>query len=287
MRIFDDSYEAVVNPTQGGAMCSLKWRGEDILRPQTRPGVLNSAYFPLVPFSNRIAESAFCWRGRKIVLKPNHPMRDDEPVLHGFGWLNAWDLVDATQSRAVLRTSEKPDGWPWPFQCIQTFELGPEGLEMELSVTNQGREAMPVGLGFHPFFPMNKATRYRGLHRGEWQVGRDRMPHKLRRASNAQDWWSGNPVATRAVDTVYSEREGPLRVIWPDRDVQVTVVPSPNLSFTAVYVPPDADFFCVEPVSHATDAFNRPGETGVKPLAPGDSLSVSMTLTACRLQIDE
>ena len=41
-----------------------------------------------------------------------------------------------------------------------------------------------------------------------------------------------------------------------------------------VYSPPARDYFCVEPVSHMTDAINRmdDGGTGLRVLAPGETL---------------
>lgn len=250
------------------------------MRPQVRAGVLNSACFPLVPLSNRIARSTFYWRGRKIVRQPNHPTKKHEPVLHGFGWLRPWDVVDVTESRATIQVSAHPEGWPWPWRCKQTIELRPTGLTMELSLTHEGNEAMPAGLGFHPFFPLDRATRYHGLHRGEWIVGADSLPLTLRTANKATDWWAGERVTTRPVDTVYAEREGPLTIDWPERHIGIVIRPSATLSFTTVYVPPNADFFCVEPVSHATDAFNRSDEDGLKALAPGDTLTASMDISA-------
>ena len=63
-------------------------------------------------------------------------------------------------------------------------------------------------------------------------------------------------VATRTVDTVYTDRRGALIVEWPERDLVLTITPSDGLRHTVVYCPADADFFCVEPVTHSTDALN-------------------------------
>jgi aldose 1-epimerase len=51
-----------------------------------------------------------------------------------------------------------------------------------------------------------------------------------------------------------------------------------------VYVPPDRDFFAVEPVTHMTDAFNRAArgerDTGTRHLAPGASRCCTMRIVA-------
>ena len=50
-----------------------------------------------------------------------------------------------------------------------------------------------------------------------------------------------------------------------------------------VFVPPGQPFFAVEPVSHDTDAFNRPGaQGGLRVLAPGETLQGEMRFAARR-----
>jgi aldose 1-epimerase len=50
-----------------------------------------------------------------------------------------------------------------------------------------------------------------------------------------------------------------------------------------VYTPPGQSFFCAEPVSHITDAFNRAAagqaDTGMLTLAPGETVGVTLRLT--------
>src|SRR5207249_4729919 len=129
--------------------------------------------------------------------------------------------------------------------------------------------AMPAGLGFHPYFERSPATRYRGMHRGDWQNSPDCLPLSLTEFPTPRDWWNGEPVGTRTVDTVYTGRDGPLRIDWPERRMGLVMEPSDSLPFTVVYTPEDADFFCVEPVSHMTDAVNRTGgDSGLAWLEP-------------------
>ena len=136
---------------------------------------------------------------------------------------------------------------------------------------------MPAGLGFHPYFPRNARTVYHALHRGEWQVDGDCLPVVLDEAAAPRDWWQGRPVATRAVDTAYADRTGALSITWPDRGIALVIDPSPALAHTVVYCPAGADFFCVEPVSHTTDAINRPrpGDAMVW-LPPGETLTAEV-----------
>ena len=55
------------------------------------------------------------------------------------------------------------------------------------------------------------------------------------------------------------------------------------LGTLVVYTPPGETFFCVEPVSHITEAFNLAeaghADTGMLSLAPGGSARAAMSLT--------
>jgi hypothetical protein len=60
--------------------------------------------------------------------------------------------------------------------------------------------------------------------------------------------------------------------------------PSPPRPPCLVYTPPGQPFFCVEPVSHVTDAFNLAAagqpDTGMRTLQPGEGLDATVILTA-------
>ena len=70
---------------------------------------------------------------------------------------------------------------------------------------------------------------------------------------------------------------------WPERDARLTLRASEALRFLVIFTPKGEDFFCVEPVSHCTDAFNMAAsgveETGMAVLAPSAELSATVTLS--------
>ncbi|HEX9187496.1 MAG TPA: aldose 1-epimerase, partial [Vicinamibacteria bacterium] len=65
--------------------------------------------------------------------------------------------------------------------------------------------------------------------------------------------------------------------------VRLRLAASPPLRTLVVYTPPGQSFFCAEPVSHITDAFNLADagrtDTGMLTLAPGESARATFTLT--------
>lgn len=273
-------YRLALDPARGGSIARFTWRGEPLMRATCGPSILDTACFPLVPFSNRIAFGRFRDGERTVLLSPNFPGAEHPHPLHGFGWLRAWEVGTHMPDRAILRHRHAADEWPWDYVAEQSFVLSETGLAHGLSLRNEGPGSMPAGLGFHPYFPCTAGTRYRGLHRGEWQTDEDGLPLTLNACDIAIDWWDGRPVRTRTVDTVYAGRSGPLAICWPERGLKLAIAPSDGLTCTVVYTPSGADFFCVEPVTHATDAINRGGADGMARLPQGETLIAELRYRA-------
>lgn len=268
-------YDLILQPQTGGSVGRFAWRGEPVLREACGPDVLDSGHMPLVPFSNRIAGGCFTVDGRTVRLPLNRRSADPVNTLHGYGWLSRWQVAEAGADHARLVHDHDAGDWPWSYRAEQMFRLTPDGLAMTMTLHNRSDSAMPAGLGFHPWFPRNAESRYHALHAGEWQTAADNLPASLTLSDAPRDWWQGQPVGSRIVDTAYQGRLGAIAIDWPDRGMALTMTPSDNLPFTVVYVPEGDDYFCVEPVSHLTDAINR---GGMDLLAPGETMAVSLVL---------
>src|SRR6059058_4388740 len=145
-----------LNPSIGGSICGFDWtdkhRSARILRGCNRNGqnVLEASSFPLVPFVNRIKGGRFTFRGRTVRLQPN--MAGDPSPLHGQGWLSAWTVEHASEAAAALSFRHDAGEWPWEYEARQEFALDDGGLSVMLSCRNLSAEAMPCGLGQHPYF---------------------------------------------------------------------------------------------------------------------------------------
>jgi len=97
-----------LRPDLGGCVAGLWLGGIPILR--STPGdqlhsVRASGCYPLVPFSNRIAQAKLVWNGTSHPLVRNF---NDEPhAIHGVGWQRPWTVLDQTDNTALL--SYEPD----------------------------------------------------------------------------------------------------------------------------------------------------------------------------------
>lgn len=262
-----DHAELVLIPECGGGIAAWRWRGHDIFRPgDGSTGPLGLGSFPLVPFSNRIAEGRFAAEEGTVSLPVNFTEGGRAQVIHGFGWQAAWDVVEQGAVNARLRHDYDGGDWPWPYRAEQHFALGQDYLVQRLSLTNRGDTPMPAGMGIHPYFPRAGARLDLKVD-GRWNGDAHCLPTCWTPLAAPPDWFGG-----ARIDNGFTGRTAPIRIDWPTHSL--TITPDAALAHTIVYVPPDENYFCVEPVTHMTNAVNRPeaaAVTGRKWLVPGES----------------
>ena len=258
---------------RGGSISGLWHCGTPILR-STEPGHLasarQSACYPLVPYSNRLAYQRFRWQGREHTTAPNF---DDNPhSVHGVGWLRAWEVVSHHETDAVLRYRHAPDAhWPFAFEVQQAFALTPHSLSVTLTVTNTADIAQPVGLGWHPYFPKRERSHLRMEVSDRWDSDATQLP--VRKVAQAG---INGEVLQLALDHCFDGWRGPAFIRGEVFALQLRS----NLTHLVVYTPADKAYFCVEPVSHVSDAIHRndPAALGLHTLQPGERIEASMTL---------
>ena len=279
----------VLVPAVGGAIARF-WSEAgpstvELLRPApegaaARCDPWSMASFPLVPWSNRICEGRFAFGGRRVSLAPNHP--PERHAIHGLGFRAAWTLVDRGPSGVTLEHHHPGDAWPWPYRAAQRVTLTPVQLTLELALTNEGDAEMPAGLGWHPYFPRPAETVLTARVAAVWLTDAEVMPVALVTPAPDQDPSRGLRVDRVALDNVFTGWDGQAFVAWPERGVRLRIAAGPPLGCLVVYTPRARPFFCVEPVSHVTDAFNlaagRP-DTGMLSVAPGETVRASVTFT--------
>ncbi|MDL2338457.1 MAG: aldose 1-epimerase [Pseudomonadota bacterium] len=257
----------------GGSIAGLWHRDTPILR-STEPGSLagarQSACYPLVPYSNRLAYKRFRWKGRDYTTETNF---DDNPhSVHGVGWLRAWDMVSHSATDVVLRYRHSPDAhWPFAFEAQQYFALTPHSLGMQMVFTNTADVAQPVGLGWHPYFPKRERSRLHIELSNRWESDATQLP--VRQVAQAG---IDSDVSHLGFDHCFDGWNGLARI----RDEKFSLQLTSNLTHLVVYTPADKPYFCVEPVSHVSNAIHMadPVAQGLRTLQPGESFEASMRL---------
>ena len=277
----------------GGALASFQFAGIDVLRPTpagTRDVRLHASY-PLVPYSNRIAEARLEFAGRTHALARN--FGDHPHAIHGVGWQRPWTVESRTGASALLTLEHAPAGdaalaWPWAFRAAQSISLhtAPDGtaavLALKLTIANPGDAAFPFGLGWHPFFVRGSRARL-GFHAGGvWETDDTRLPTAHAAIAPSLRFEPAREPGNVTIDNVFTGWDGEATLDDAGRRIAIGVRADRAAGFLVVYAPEGKDFLALEPVTHMTDAFNRAarGEsgTGMRTLRPGGAFSCTMQI---------
>lgn len=262
-----------LRPDLGGAIAGL-WRGDTPVLRSTEPAALASSRlsgcYPLAPYSNRLGYRRFRWQGRDYTTEPNF---DDNPhSVHGMAWQRPWTVAANEAARATLRLQHAGDGhWPFPFELEQQFELGPASLDLRLRFTNRAAHAQPVGLGWHPYFPKRARSRLHIELDGRWDSDATGLP--VRRV--AQPGIDAD-VAHLDFDNCFEGWRGAARL----RDEKLSMRLTSSLPYLVVFTPPAKPYYCVEPVSHVSNAIHMadPLACGLRALEAGATHEAWMRL---------
>lgn len=284
LTLSSSNLELQLSPSRGGAISRLAYLGADvpisILRESRTPleNVLEAASFPLVPYVNRIRGGSFAFRGKEIRLEPN--MAGDPSPLHGQGWLNPWAVEQADEASALLSYRHEPGEWPWAYESRQEFKVDESVLCVGLSCINRSDEAMPCGLGQHPYFPCGPSTKIDTNVTFAWTIDEQVLPVAKVPATGRYDL-SDRRICGQDLDNGFEGWAG--RVVMNDPDWAYELeLSSPQARFFQIYSPASGGVFVAEPVTHANAALNAPEidwpELGIRILEPGEEMRLDMRI---------
>jgi aldose 1-epimerase len=268
-----------LRPDLGASIAGL-WNGELPVLRSTEAAALEGARlsgcYPLVPYSNRLGHRHFRWLGKEYTTRANF---DDSPhSVHGMAWQRAWEVESQREDDAVLRLVHKGDAdWPFAFTVRQVFSLTVGALNVGLAITNDAPHAAPVGLGWHPYFPKRDRSRLHIELTDRWasdaatQLPTRRVP---------QPGIDGD-VAHLDFDNCFEGWQGAARI----RDEKFSLRLTSSLPYLVVFTPPQRDYYCVEPVSHVSNAIHMsdPAAHGLRTLQPGERFEAWMKLDIGRV----
>ncbi len=266
-----------LRPDIGGGIEGL-WLGDlEIMRsvpPGTLTSVKQSASYPFVPYSNRLANARLHWQGVTYPLNPN--FAPEPHAIHGVGWLGAWAVHKVEADFAHLTFTHTAEvatqgDWPFAFDAWQTFRLSDHSLEMTIGMTNRSTHVVPAGLGWHPYFVKRSQSQLSFDAAGRWEMDAAKLPTSF--SANGGLNVSGTALD---VDHCYDDWAGTVHLRDEAMDVRITSA----LKRLVVYTTLARDSIAIEPVSHVNNAMNQsnPSALGVQLLQPGQSYAASMTV---------
>lgn len=236
------------------------------------------ASFPLFPFSNRVKDGRFSFRGTDVELVRNTP--PDHPI-HGHVWQRPSAVLSATASSAELGCSYPGGDWPWAYTARQRFSLSDHELSVELTIQNDSTSAMPCGFGMHPYYERTEGVRLQAEAPVRWVGSQYLLPEWSEPVPPEWDFRTPQQLSPLAeMDGCFGQFGGTARLSWPEKGVGLEIEADPIFGVMIVYVPKAFDFFCLETVSNVNDAFNLEARgvagNGTIVLEPGQSAKGSI-----------
>lgn len=265
-----------LDPANGGQVVRADWRGRPVLAPGRSGRTAadqQAGCFPLVPFSNRIRDGRFHFRGREILLPP--PEYVAPHALHGLGWRATWSAELSAPGSARMWFDHVPGSWPWRYRAEQVLRTAPGSLSMTISVTNLDTGPMPAGIGFHPYFVRPDGLQLTAATHGCWTTMPGDTGLPSRRAAAPDE------LGAPGLDHCFYGWGGKAEFAGMEA-LALSLTATPALGNLVIYTPPGEPYFCAEPVSHVNNAVNMAGLAPAEQmvvLAPGERLQGAMTIS--------
>jgi len=270
-------------PKKGGRISRYcvknKEKTFELLRPIKRSQPINKdscekITFPLIPFSNRIRKGQFSFEGKQINLPLNFP--PEIHSIHGHGWEKQWSVIELKKTAAILEYRHFPDEWPFPYLAHQILEINDSNLIITIQIKNTGNSAMPVGLGIHPYFLRTPNSFVIAKTKKMWINDSEKMPLYEETTPEIKLLYDGLNIDKNILDNIFTGWDHRVKISWPEWKVNLNISAIDPLDYLVIYSPSGEDYFCVEPVSNITNAFNMMDRSkschGVKILNPDETI---------------
>lgn len=263
---------------------------------EAEESLLEAANFHMLPYSNRIRDARFTFLGNQYTLT-----NAAKHAIHGALRDKPWQVLEKTADRLECHFSSEQHinnelqkyselkndiNWPWPMQANIEYWLDEHLLCSKITLTNSGESVMPAGMGWHPYF----------CRTIEGATPELTLPVSAVYPTTDGDCLPTGPAETLPafldfrrtrkldpsirIDHCLAGFSGKATIAWPKAGISLQMLASEHCQH-AVLFNPDKPFFALEPVTNANDAFNLADQgiaAGAQTLAPGESLSASMSL---------
>lgn len=334
----DQSAKVSISPELGANVLSLELAGEKIISSPVLEGKVggNKVHemegMPLISPPNRTNESKIYYsnaKGKTREIKLAKPKEDEGNgnfefnegnMIHGRMHKEKWSLKEAaTNSAGDLKLTYNFNTKDDPilskklgsaeFSMTYTLSKNPEtgvpSLKTEVTVTNTGDERSPngglyplVGLGFHPYFNVDKAASFTAAVGKELKLGEKGIPTgKLENPSNDLTTGRKASKADGQIDATYTVKpnaQGEVRsTITQGNGTKIHIDQSREMGFITVYNGETGkgtgqNKLCIEPLTCAPNASelqfnNKATDAALTPnaitLKPQDSQRASFTIS--------
>lgn len=154
-------------PEQGAVLLDVQFNKVSVLDGYKSGEKLEIAKWSksrlLIPFPNRLEDGTYHWNGNDY----HFPIKEQERKVsvHGFKLhelpfeVAAIACGEAAASVTCRYRSEgEHPSYPFPFIFDVVYEIFPSHFDLTFSFQNNGTIAIPIGLGWHPYFKMAETS---------------------------------------------------------------------------------------------------------------------------------
>src|SRR5438105_5250728 len=283
VRLQDTRTDTVVSiiPSVGNIAFEMKVKGHDVLRwPyqsveefKARPGMSGIPF--LGPWANRLDEQAFYANGTKYAFDMALGNVRGAIPIHGFLTTNTrWQVVEVkAESEAAWATSKleffRQPAWmkQWPFAHTieMTHRLQNGVLEVRTKIVNQSDEAMPIAIGFHPYFQLTDSMRDQWTvavaARTHWRLTPEKIPSgETEPIERFLPTPAAAPLSDYNLDDVFGDlvrdAQGRATMSVVGASQRLDIVVGEHYRAVVVWAPKGNNFICIEPMAGITDAPN-------------------------------
>ncbi len=291
----NDALRLVIAPDLGASPTAFELCLNDawhaVMRPtsaQTLERGQSTAFssYTLAPYSNRIRDNQFSFQGRTYPLRGNWL---GSTTIHGDVRDRPFQIARPDLSTITCHYDSRlvQDGnFPFDYALQKTYKLEKSTLEIRLELTNVSSQAMPAGLGIHPYFVkfLNGSSAPPVLHfraRGVYDVDELIIPSAAAQPIAPElDFSEPKSAYLMPIDRVYNGWNGHASLDWPGSGARMVIEADAVYGHFVVFNGDPDGTLALEPVTNATDGFNLMAQgvpdTGVAILEPGESLRGSI-----------
>lgn len=246
----------------------------------------------LHPWANRLSERRFTVAGNVVDLTAaSSSVKEDDRGMPIRGLVAAsphWEVFGREAGESGARLAARLDwtlhpelmtAFPFPHEVEIEVHLEEATLSISTTLCATGEVSVPVSFGYHPYFRLPDLTR------AEWQVS---MPVRRRvvvddgmiptGASEAVNITPG-PLGERVYDDGFDDiDDGSVFELWGGGR-RVAVEFREGYSVAIVWVPPEKELICFEPMTARTNALVSE-DNSLRLVEPGSSHTAVFSITA-------
>jgi aldose 1-epimerase len=277
IRLTDSTHgmEVSICPSIGNIAYDIRVHGQPILMS---PPSLNEwkqkptqAGIPfLAPWANRLDADSYWANGKRYLLNPDAAaVRRDANGLPIHGLLlfaSAWELARLHAHDQAAEVASRLEFWKHPEWMAQfpfahsiemTYRLSGGILEVRTMIENHSTDAMPLIIGFHPWYQLP------GTPRDRWTVHLPVREHYLLSSqliptgeTKPLDLPDPTPLAGRQLDDVFGALDANGEFSLEANGRKISVRFGAKFPIAIVYAPNTRDVVCFEPMTGLTNGFN-------------------------------